>query len=111
MTLTAKYCLILISLTMLLGFATSISAATQPETLPKVLVMGLDGMDPVLLEQFLAEGVMPRFQEFLAQGGQLESFGTAIPPQSPVAKPSSIVRLIKIRQYLAGGLEQLHHRP
>ena len=52
---------------------------------PKVLVLGFDGMDPILLGQFLDEGIMPRFQQFLDDGGQLESFGTAIPPQSPVA--------------------------
>lgn len=52
---------------------------------PKVLVLGFDGMDPTLLEQFLAEGLMPNFQKFIADGGQLENFGTAIPPQSPVA--------------------------
>lgn len=52
---------------------------------PKVLVIGFDGMDPILLDQFMAEGIMPNFQKFIADGGQLESFGTAIPPQSPVA--------------------------
>jgi predicted AlkP superfamily phosphohydrolase/phosphomutase len=52
---------------------------------PKVLVIGFDGMDPVILNQLLADGGMPSFRRFLEQGGQLESFGTAIPPQSPVA--------------------------
>jgi len=51
----------------------------------KVLVMGLDGMDPILTARFRAEGRMPNLDRFLEQGGQLESFATAIPPQSPVA--------------------------
>jgi len=52
---------------------------------PKVLVLGFDGMDPNLLEDFLAQGVMPNFEKFLADGGHLTPFGTSTPPQSPVA--------------------------
>lgn len=51
----------------------------------KVLVLGFDGMDPLLTAQYRAEGRMPHFDRFLAAGGQFASFGTAIPPQSPVA--------------------------
>jgi predicted AlkP superfamily phosphohydrolase/phosphomutase len=59
----------------------SVSAAPGP----KVLVLGFDGMDPVLLEEFRAQGVMPNFDKFLAQGGHLTPFATSTPPQSPVA--------------------------
>lgn len=52
---------------------------------PRVLVLGFDGMDPILLEQFRSEGAMPNFDKFLAAGGQLKPFGTSTPPQSPVA--------------------------
>lgn len=52
---------------------------------PKVLVIGFDGMDPLLLEEFRSTGAMPNFDNFLANGGQLSEFGTSIPPQSPVA--------------------------
>jgi len=52
---------------------------------PKVLVLGFDGMDPKLLEVFRAQGVMPNFAKFLADGGRLTPFGTSTPPQSPVA--------------------------
>ncbi len=52
---------------------------------PRVVILGFDGMDPILLKQFLAEGALPNFQRFLAQGGQFTPFGTSIPPQSPVA--------------------------
>jgi predicted AlkP superfamily phosphohydrolase/phosphomutase len=55
------------------------------DTGPKVLVLGFDGMDPNLLEEFRAQGVMPNFEKFLAGGGQLTPFGTSTPPQSPVA--------------------------
>jgi len=52
---------------------------------PKVLVLGFDGMDPILLERFRAEGVLPNFERFLADGGHYTDFGTSMPPQSPVA--------------------------
>ncbi len=51
----------------------------------KVLVLGFDGMDPILLDEFRSQGLMPNFDKFLAEGGQLTPFGTSTPPQSPVA--------------------------
>jgi len=59
-------------------------AGAQPPTHPKVVVIGFDGMDPVLLDRFRAEGVMPNIERFIQQGDYKE-LGTAIPPQSPVA--------------------------
>jgi len=50
----------------------------------KVLCLGLDGMDPVLLRQFMAEGVLPNFSR-LIEAGDFRVCGTSIPPQSPVA--------------------------
>jgi predicted AlkP superfamily phosphohydrolase/phosphomutase len=73
------FCLLALVWVLLPGMTTAAAGG------PKVLVIGFDGMDPVLLRQYLDEGVMPGFQRFLDQGGQLEEFGTAIPPQSPVA--------------------------
>ncbi len=52
---------------------------------PRVLVLGFDGMDPILLAKYRAAGEMPNFDRFLAGGGQLTPFGTSTPPQSPVA--------------------------
>ena len=52
---------------------------------PKVLVLGFDGMDPNLLEDFLAQGVMPNFEKFLADGGHLKPFGTSTPPHRTFA--------------------------
>lgn len=51
---------------------------------PRVLVLGFDGMDPVLLEQHRGEGLMPNFDRLLAEG-DLRRLGTSTPPQSPVA--------------------------
>lgn len=50
----------------------------------RVLVLGIDGLDPLLLQQYLAAGVMPNFARLIQQGG-FSPLGTTIPPQSPVA--------------------------
>ncbi len=50
----------------------------------KVLCLGLDGMDPELLGQYMAEGIMPHFSR-LVKSGDFKVCGTSIPPQSPVA--------------------------
>lgn len=49
-----------------------------------VFVLGIDGMDPVVLQRFIDEGKMPHF-EALAAEGSFQQLGTSNPPQSPVA--------------------------
>ncbi len=51
---------------------------------PSVVVLGIDGMDPVLLQRFLGEGRMPNFQRLIKEGS-FTPLETSIPPQSPVA--------------------------
>jgi predicted AlkP superfamily phosphohydrolase/phosphomutase len=50
----------------------------------KLIILGIDGMDPQLLRQFMQEGKMPNFSRLAAQGS-LRELTTSIPPQSPVA--------------------------
>src|SRR5215475_14575956 len=50
----------------------------------KLIILGIDGMDPQLLKQYMAEGKMPNFSA-LAQKGSFRTLTTSIPPQSPVA--------------------------
>lgn len=50
----------------------------------KVLVLGMDGLDPLVLERLMGEGRLPNFSR-LAALGQYAPFGTSMPPQSPVA--------------------------
>ncbi len=55
----------------------------------KIFVLGIDGMDPVLLRHFVRRGEMPTFKKFI----ESKYFGplqTTIPPQSPVAWSSFI---------------------
>ncbi len=50
----------------------------------KIVVLGMDGMDPVLLQNYLKEGRMPNFRRLIDTGGFTE-MNSSIPPQSPVA--------------------------
>src|SRR5947207_8894383 len=50
----------------------------------KVIVIGIDGMDPRLAEEMMRAGQLPNLTKMSAAGG-FSSLGTSIPPQSPVA--------------------------
>jgi hypothetical protein len=50
----------------------------------KVIVIGIDGMDPRLSEKMMNAGLLPNFNKLREQGGYT-TLGTSIPPQSPVA--------------------------
>ncbi|RME39482.1 MAG: nucleotide pyrophosphatase [Planctomycetota bacterium] len=50
----------------------------------RVVVLGLDGMEPTLAEGFMAEGRMPNLAK-LADRGCFKRLGTTLPPLSPVA--------------------------
>lgn len=54
------------------------------EAARKVLILGLDGMDPHLLSIWMKEGLLPHFQK-LSREGDFQALRTSIPPQSPVA--------------------------
>lgn len=50
----------------------------------KVIVIGVDGMDPRLCESMMREGMLPNLERLQARGG-FSRLGTSVPPQSPVA--------------------------
>jgi len=50
----------------------------------RVVVLGLDGMEPSLVEKYSAEGKMPNLVKLRAQGC-FRKLGTTLPPLSPVA--------------------------
>ena len=50
----------------------------------KVIVLGIDGMDPRLSESMMRDGELPNLAKIRAAGG-FSDLGTSIPPQSPVA--------------------------
>ncbi|HEX5066579.1 MAG TPA: alkaline phosphatase family protein [Myxococcota bacterium] len=73
----------------LAALALGIGAACTPASAPEpdragLFVLGIDGLDPVILDRMMAEGKLPHFAE-LARGGSYQRLGTSNPPQSPVA--------------------------
>jgi predicted AlkP superfamily phosphohydrolase/phosphomutase len=50
----------------------------------KVIIIGIDGMDPGLCESMMNDGQLPNLTKLRAAGG-FSPLGTSIPPQSPVA--------------------------
>ncbi|MCK4527764.1 alkaline phosphatase family protein [candidate division WOR-3 bacterium] len=49
-----------------------------------VVVLGMDGLDPGLLRDYIKKGKLPNFEK-LAYIGDFKKLGTSYPPQSPVA--------------------------
>lgn len=61
------------------------SGCSRPEPgEPRLLLIGMDGMDPVLLQQYMDDGKLPNFEKLARQGG-FKPLATSMPPQSPVA--------------------------
>jgi predicted AlkP superfamily phosphohydrolase/phosphomutase len=50
----------------------------------KMIVIGVDGMDPRLSESMMKSGLLPNLEK-LRSGGGFSTLGTSTPPQSPVA--------------------------
>jgi predicted AlkP superfamily phosphohydrolase/phosphomutase len=57
----------------------------RARTTKKMIVLGLDGLDPVLTRRWIDEGRLPAFRKLLEQGGDFRPLGTSLPPQTPVA--------------------------
>lgn len=58
----------------------------------RLLVLGIDGMDPQILTRLMAAERMPHFQALARRGG-FAALQTSMPPQSPVAWSSFITGL------------------
>jgi predicted AlkP superfamily phosphohydrolase/phosphomutase len=66
------------------ALAVAPSAAAAAAAPHKVVVLGVDGLDPRLLQRFMKDGDLPNFSRLAAEGGYRELRTTAV-PQSPVA--------------------------
>lgn len=55
----------------------------------RFVILGFDGMDPVLTQKMMQSGELPNFSR-LASTGYFGKLGTTMPPQSPVAWSSFI---------------------
>ncbi len=66
------------------GCGRGTSDSAKARSVDRMIVLGVDGFDPVLLERFMAQGLMPNCQR-LIQTGSFRPLRTSDPPQSPVA--------------------------
>ncbi len=66
-----------------LAFPGIVSGAASGR-IPKVAVVGADGMDPTLLHLYAGRGLMPNCRKLIDAGG-FKKLRTTLPPQSPVA--------------------------
>lgn len=88
----ARHCAFrIVALGLSLGLAVFAAACAKngPPVRKKLIILGIDGMDPELLRRYLAEGKLPHLAALAEQGG-FRPLGTTIPPQSPVAWSSLI---------------------
>ena len=76
-----------ISVFLLITFLPFQAISLQAEVTPqkKALILGIDGMDPKLLQKYIDEGKMPHFKQLIDGGGDFKKLITSYPPQSPVA--------------------------
>lgn len=77
-----------------LGMATfaPVTAAAQTAPKRKVIILGIDGMDPNLLQGFVDEGVLPNFKKLIDEG-DFTRLQTTNPPLSPTAWATFITGL------------------
>jgi predicted AlkP superfamily phosphohydrolase/phosphomutase len=55
----------------------------------KIVILGMDGLDPKMLNKFMEEGILPNFSR-LKEEGSLKTLKTTNPSQSPVAWSSFV---------------------
>ena len=60
------------------------SASAGANAPARMVILGVDGMDPKLLQQYMQEGVVPNLARLASTGGFMP-LETSNPPQSPVA--------------------------
>lgn len=78
---------VLIALAAMLISSQGCRGEDAPELRPHpkgIIILGLDGLDPLVLEESFRRGLTPRMQA-MAEKGTFVPLGTSTPPQSPVA--------------------------
>src|SRR5262245_24733827 len=58
--------------------------ASSSNSKHKMIILGIDGMDPVILKRLMDEGKLPHFKRLQTEG-DFKPLATTMPPQSPVA--------------------------
>ena len=68
----------------LLALMLAACSKDAPRVDQRLIILGFDGMDPVLARQWMDDGSLPNFRK-LAAKGEFHPLPTSNPPQSPVA--------------------------
>jgi hypothetical protein len=61
-----------------------VSCSQEAPATQRLIILGFDGMDPVLAKKWMGDGSLPNFRKLATMGG-FHSLPTSNPPQSPVA--------------------------
>ena len=75
---------ILRAIVLLLALGAGAIAAGEADRAKRMVVLGVDGLDPTLLADLMRENRLPNLSALAKTGGFI-ALGTSIPPQSPVA--------------------------
>ena len=62
----------------------SVAASSAAPEAKKVFILGVDGLDPKLLQTYMDAGLLPNFKRLVEQG-HFKPLQTSMPPLSPVA--------------------------
>ncbi|MDX2417072.1 MAG: alkaline phosphatase family protein [Xanthomonadales bacterium] len=81
-TRCTKRCLV--GLLLFVVFLLAACSQAAPPVEQRLIVLGFDGMDPVLARKWMDDGSLPNFRK-LATMGEFHPLPTSNPPQSPVA--------------------------
>lgn len=67
------------------GAFVACSTSTIPEYTQQLVILGFDGMDPELVEQYMADGKLPHMADLAAAGDGVHRLETTHSPDSPTA--------------------------
>ena len=68
-----------------LGLSLVACGGAEMNSEKRVVVFGVDGLDPEMLQERVDRGMMPNFEKLLESGSTFRPLQTSWPPQSPVA--------------------------
>ena len=91
--MTAPRALVALALVLLLSAVTISCGQPARAEGRNVIVLGMDGLDPVLVQQLIDAGRLPNFERLADAGGGVRPLETAATPQSPVAWSNFITGL------------------
>lgn len=84
-----RFIIIVVGIVVLVSFLIFMNQRLNSKVNKKVVVIGLDGLDPKILNEGISQNLLPNFAK-LKNDGYFSPLQTVMPPQSPVAWASFI---------------------